>query len=101
MSEVISAAACRAEARVVVVLLDAAEGAGLISDEGLLARWSQLKARSSPSDDFVAEAVPLWQLLCEVMRQPEAGGHWIERRWREVEARMIAVSGAHRGRRFK
>jgi hypothetical protein len=85
----------------VVVLLDAAEAAGLIAEPELLRRWSELKARSSPSDDFVAEAVPLWELLCAVMRQPDSHGHWIERRWREVEARLLAANGLRRGRGVK
>lgn len=91
-------AACRAEARVVVVLLDAAEAAGLIADPQLIIRWSDLKARSSPSDDFVAEAAPLWDLLCAVMEQPDAQGHWIWRRWREVQARLQMASDLRRGR---
>ena len=101
MSSVMSVAACRAEAKVVVVLLDAAEASGLISDDELRRRWSDLKGRSSPSDDFVAEAVPLWQLLSDVMRRPEAKGHWIERRWREVETRMRATHAQSRRRTIK
>jgi hypothetical protein len=101
MSSAMSVAACRAEAKVVVVLLDAAEAAGLFAEDDLLRRWSELKGRCSPSDDFVAEAVPLWQLLSEIMSRPEAQGHWIERRWREVEARMRATHGPSRRRTIR
>lgn len=98
MKAPVSAAACRSEARVIVVLLDAAHEAGLMADPQLLARWLELRAKSSPADDFVAEAVPLWDLLCAVMQKSTQPENWITRRWREVESRLVAASSLPRKR---
>ena len=101
MSGARAVAGYRAEAKVVVVLLDAADAAGLITQDALRARWLELKARANPSDDFKAEAVPLWQLLSEIMLRPETRGHWIERRWRKVQARVAASLGTPRRRSIR
>jgi hypothetical protein len=84
-------------AKLVYVLIDAADHAGGISAPELQRSWAKLKERFLHVA-LESEAEALYNLLARIYESGALKDTWIEERWKTLEARIRIESGMRESR---